>query len=307
MNSGFATGKLWAPSSGYGSMGIRTYRPTSAGRRNSTVNDFSEISDKQRRPEKSLVERLRKTGGRNHHGWITTRHRGGGARRMYRLIDFRRTKDGVVGKVVSVEYDPNRSCHIALIDYADGEKRYILAPYGLNAGDTIESGMSVEPKVGNAMPLKKIPQGLAVHNIEMNAGQGGKLVRSAGTAARLLSRNEQWAIIVLPSGEMREVRSECRATIGQVGNIEHQNIRWGKAGRTRHRGRRPHVRGTAQNPVAHPLGGGEGRSGGGRHPCSPTGKLAKGGRTRSPKNISNARIMRRRRSRRYGQLPIPKK
>ena len=288
-------------------MGIRTYSPTSPGRRNSAVNDFSELSDKRKRPEKSLLQRLRKTGGRNHHGWITTRHRGGGARRMYRIIDFRRTKDGVAGKVVSIEYDPNRSCHIALIEYADGEKRYILAPFGLKAGDSVESGEIVEPKVGNTMPLKKIPQGLAVHNIEMNVGQGGKLVRSAGTAARLLSRNEQWAIVVLPSGEMREVRAECRATIGQVGNVEHQNIRWGKAGRTRHRGRRPHVRGTAQNPVAHPLGGGEGRSGGGRHPCSPTGKLAKGGRTRSPKKTSNARIMRRRRSRRYGQLPIPKK
>lgn len=288
-------------------MGITIYRPTSPGRRNSTVNDFAEITDKSKRPEKSLVQRLRKPGGRNHHGRITTRRRGGGARRLYRIIDFKRNKDGVTGKVVAVEYDPNRSCHIALIEYADSEKRYILAPQGMKAGDTVESGEVVEPKLGNAMPLKKIPPGLSVHNVEMNVGQGGKLARSAGTTARLLSRNDSWAILVLPSGEMREVRSECRATIGQVGNIDHQNLRWGKAGRTRHRGRRPFVRGTAQNPVAHPLGGGEGRSGGGRHPCSPTGKLAKGGRTRSPRSRSNARILRRRRSVRYGQLPTPKK
>jgi len=286
-------------------MGITTYNPTSPGRRNSTVNDFVELTT-YRRPEKSLCERLAKHGGRNHHGRITARHRGGGARRMYRLIDFKRDKDDVVGMVRSIEYDPNRSCHIALIDYADGEKRYILAPMGVTAGDTVASGPTVEPKVGNAMPLKYIPTGLAVHNVEMNAGQGGKLVRSAGGAARLLSRNESWAILVLPSGEMREVRVECRATIGQLGNTEHQNLRWGKAGRIRNMGRRPYVRGTAQNPVAHPLGGGEGRSGGGRHPCSPTGKLAKGGRTRPPRKTSNQRILRRRKSRRYGQLPRPK-
>lgn len=287
-------------------MGITTYNPTSPGRRNSTVNDFVELTT-YRRPEKSLCERLAKHGGRNHHGRITARHRGGGARRIYRLIDFKRDKDDVVGTVRSIEYDPNRSCHIALIDYADGEKRYILAPVGVTVGDTVASGPTVEPKVGNAMPLKNIPTGLAVHNVEMNAGQGGKLVRSAGGAARLLSRNESWAILVLPSGEMREVRVECRATIGQLGNAEHQNLRWGKAGRIRNMGRRPYVRGTAQNPVAHPLGGGEGRSGGGRHPCSPTGLLAKGGRTRSPRKASNQRILRRRKSRRYGQLPRPKK
>ncbi len=286
-------------------MGITTYNPTSPGRRNSTVNDFVELTT-YRRPEKSLCERLAKHGGRNHHGRITSRHRGGGARRIYRLIDFKRDKDDVVGTVRSIEYDPNRSCHIALIDYADGEKRYILAPVGVTTGDTVASGPTVEPKVGNAMPLKNVPTGLAVHNVEMNVGQGGKLVRSAGGAARLLSRNESWAILVLPSGEMREVRVECRATIGQLGNVEHQNLRWGKAGRIRNKGRRPYVRGTAQNPVAHPLGGGEGRSGGGRHPCSPTGLLAKGGRTRSPRKSSNPRILRRRKSRRYGQLPRPK-
>jgi large subunit ribosomal protein L2 len=285
-------------------MGVTTYRPTSPGRRNSTVNDFSELT-KKNRPEKSLLEPIKRSSGRNHHGFITSRRRGGGHKRLYRIIDFKRNKDDVSGKVMSVEYDPNRSSHIALIEYPDGEKRYILAPVGLTTGHTVESGKTVEPKVGNAMPLRHIPPGLDVHNIEMNAGQGGKLVRSAGGSARLLSRNDDWAIIVLPSGEMREVRSECRATIGQIGNADHQNLRWGKAGRTRHRGIRPSVRGTAQNPVSHPLGGGEGRSGGGRHPCSKWGKLAKGGRTRHPRNVSNARILRRRRSRRYGQLPTP--
>jgi large subunit ribosomal protein L2 len=288
-------------------MGIRQYKPTSPGRRSSTVNDFAEITDKSRRPEKSLCERIRKTGGRNHHGWITTRHKGGGARRIYRRIDFKRNKDNVVGTVEAIEYDPNRSSFIALIQYTDGEKRYILAPMGLKAGAKVESGERVEPAVGNTMPLRSIPPGLDIHNIELNAGQGGKLCRSAGVSGRLLSRSSDWAIVTLPSGEMREVRVECRATIGQLGNAEHQNIRWGKAGRTRHRGIRPTVRGTAQNPVSHPLGGGEGRSGGGRHPVSKWGKLAKGGRTRSRRKISNRRILRRRRSVRYGQIPVPKR
>jgi len=288
-------------------LGITTYNPTSPGRRESTVNDYAELTEGYQGPEKSLCERLTRKGGRNHHGRITARHRGGGARRIYRTIDFRRDKDDIAGTVRSIEYDPNRSCHIALIEYADGEKRYILAPVGVTEGDTVASGPQVEPKVGNAMPLKNIPPGLGVHNVEMNPGQGGKLVRSAGGSARLLSRNESWAVLVLPSGEMREVRVECRATIGQLGNAEHQNLRWGKAGRIRNMGRRPYVRGTAQNPVSHPLGGGEGRSGGGRHPCSPTGVLAKGGRTRCPRKISNQRILRRRKSRRYGQLPTPKK
>lgn len=287
-------------------MGVRKYKPTSPGRRQSTVNDFSELTDKNKRPEKSLCERLVRHGGRNHHGKITCRHRGGGARRIYRRIDFKRRKDGVPGTVQGIEYDPNRSCHIALIQYEDGEKRYILAPEGLRVGEILESGTSVEPKVGNTMPLANIPQGLNVHNVELNAGQGGKLARSAGVSARLMARGANWAVLVMPSGEMREVRIECRATIGELGNADHQNLRWGKAGRMRHRGRRPHVRGTAMNPVAHPLGGGEGRSGGGRHPCSPTGKLAKGGRTRAPKKVSNPRILRRRRSKRYGQLPRPK-
>lgn len=288
-------------------MGVKVYKPTSPGRRASSVNDFAELTDKHKRPEKALCERLVRKGGRNHHGRITARHRGGGARRIYRRIDFKRTKDGQPGTVIAIEYDPNRTCHIALIQYEDGEKRYILAPVGLTAGDTIENGPKAEPKVGNTMPLRNIPTGMDIHNVEMNIGQGGKLARSAGVSARLMSRNDSWAIIVLPSGEMREVRVECRATIGQVGNSEHQNLRWGKAGRRRHMGWRPRVRGTAKNPYCHPLGGGEGRSGGGRHPCSPTGKLAKGSRTRSRNKVSNKRILRRRKSKRYGQLTLPKK
>ncbi len=288
-------------------MGVKVYKPTSPGRRKSSVNDYAELTDTKKRPEKSLTQRLRKHGGRNHHGKITARHRGGGARKLYRVIDFKRRKDGVVGEVQCVEYDPNRTCHIALVKYADGEKAYILAPVGVSAGYKVESGPGVEPKVGNAMPLKNIPVGMDVHNIELNIGQGGKLARSAGSSCRLLAREGDWATLVMPSGEMRQVRVECRATIGQIGNIDHQNLRVGKAGRMRHMGRRPRVRGTAKNPVAHPLGGGEGRSGGGRHPCSPSGQLAKGGRTRSPRKISNRRILRRRKSRRYGQLVLPKK
>ncbi len=281
-------------------MAIKVYKPTSAGRRKSSVNVHAEITDRRKRPEKSLLEPLKKTGGRNHHGVITSRHRGGGNKRRYRKIDFRRSKDGVVATVVSIEYDPNRTCHIALLEYADGEKRYILAPAGLMAGEELSSGTRVEPKVGNAMPLSSVPVGMDVHNVEMVPGGGGKLVRSAGLSARLMAREGDWATLVLPSGEMRQVRVECRATIGAVGNADHQNVRWGKAGRRRHMGRRPHVRGVAMNPVAHPLGGGEGRSGGGRHPCSPTGKLAKGGRTRNPRKTSSKRILRRRRSVRYG-------
>jgi len=283
-------------------MAIKVYKPTSAGRRQSSVNVHAEITDRRKRPEKSLLEPLKKTGGRNHHGVITSRHRGGGNKRRYRKIDFRRSKDGVAARVVSIEYDPNRTCHIALLEYADGEKRYILAPAGLRVGEELWSGMVVEPKVGNAMPLSSVPVGMDVHNVEMVPGGGGKLVRSAGLSARLMAREGDWATLVLPSGEMRQVRVECRATMGAVGNADHQNVRWGKAGRRRHMGRRPHVRGVAMNPVAHPLGGGEGRSGGGRHPCSPTGKPAKGGRTRNPRKSSSKRILRRRRSVRYGQV-----
>lgn len=288
-------------------MGVKRYKPTTAGRRVASVNDYAELTDKQSRPEKSLTERLVRTGGRNHHGVITSRHRGGGARRLYRKIDFKRRKDDIEATVSRIEYDPNRSCHIALLEYADGEKRYILAPAGVGAGDVVMSGQAVEPKVGNCMPLKSIPTGMDVHNIEMNPGQGGKLARSAGAGARLLAREGGWATLVMPSGEMRQVRSECRATIGQLGNTDHQNLRWGKAGRMRHRGRRPHVGGNAMNPHDHPMGGGEGHRKGGRHPCSPTGVLAKGGRTRKVRKGSNRRILRRRKSKRYGQLTLSRK
>jgi len=276
-------------------MGIRIYRPTSPGRRNSSVNDYAELTTD--RPEKTLCKRIKKSGGRNHSGKATVRFRGGGARRIYRVIDFRRNKDGVPATVASVEYDPNRTCFISLLQYQDGEKRYILAPFGVTVGDVLESGQVVEPKPGNCMPLGSIPAGLEVHSVEMTAGQGGKMVRGAGGAARIVAKEGDWVTIILPSGEMRMVRKECRATIGRLGNPEYQNITVGKAGRMRHMGIRPHVRGKAQNPVDHPLGGGEGRSNGGRHPCSPSGVLAKGGKTRNPRKVSNNRIIRRRKNR----------
>jgi large subunit ribosomal protein L2 len=288
-------------------MGVRKYNPTTPGRRQSSVNDFSEITDRRRQPTKCLLEPKKKTGGRNHHGKITSWWRGGGHKQMYRRVDFKRRNDTGRADVIAVEYDPNRTCHIALIEYPDKTKSYILAPAGLTAGDWVQSGLEVEPKVGNAMPLKKVPVGMDVHNIEMNPGQGGKLVRAAGGSARLVAREGDWATLMMPSGEMRQIRVECRATIGQVGNTDHQNVRIGKAGRKRHMGRRPHNRGTSMNPVAHPLGGGEGRSGGGRHPCSPWGKMAKGGSTRSKRKGSNKRILRRRKTVRYGQLTLPKK
>jgi large subunit ribosomal protein L2 len=275
-------------------MGIRIYRPTSAGRRNSSVNDYAELT--VTKPEKSLCRRIKKSGGRNHKGITTSRFRGGGARKIYRVIDFKRNKDNVPAKVATVEYDPNRNCFISLLHYLDGEKRYILSPFGIKVGDIVESGISCEPKMGNAMPLWYIPAGLEIHNIEMRAGQGGKLVRGAGNSARIVAKEGDWVTIILPSGEMRMIRKECRATIGRLSNPDDQNVRIGKAGRTRHMGRRGHVRGKAQNPVAHPMGGGEGRANGGRHPCSPTGVLAKGGKTRNPRNISNKRIIRRRRN-----------
>ena len=282
-------------------MGIRVYRPTSPGRRNSSVNDYAELTSD--RPEKTLCKRIKKHGGRNHHGVTTTRFRGGGARRIYRIIDFKRNKDGVAGTVQTVEYDPNRTCFIALVQYADGEKRYILAPLGLKVGEIVESGAVCEPKIGNAMPVGSIPAGLEIHNIEMTAGQGGKLARGAGNAARIVAKEGDWVTVVLPSGEMRMVRKECRATVGRVSNPDHQNVSIGKAGRKRYLGKRPHVRGKAMNPVAHPMGGGEGRSNGGRHPCSPTGVLAKGGKTRNPRKTSNCRIIRRRKNR-QGQMTL---
>ena len=283
-------------------MGIRVYKPTTAGRRNSSVNDYAELT--AAKPEKSLCKRIKKNGGRNHHGVTTSRFRGGGARRIYRIIDFKRDKDGVPAKVAAIEYDPNRNCFISLLHYADGEKRYILAPLGIKVGDRVESGLTCEPRTGNAMPLAAIPAGMEIHNIEMTAGQGGKLVRGAGGSAKIMAKEGDWVTIVLPSGEMRMVRKECRATIGQLSNPDHQNVKIGKAGRKRHMGRRPHVRGKAMNPVAHPMGGGEGRANGGRDPCSPTGVLAKGGKTRNPRNISNKRIIRRRKNKRQGQLVL---
>jgi large subunit ribosomal protein L2 len=279
-------------------MGIRVYKPTSAGRRNSSVNDYAELTTDK--PEKSLCRRITKNGGRNHHGVTTARFRGGGARRIYRIIDFKRKKDGIAAKVKTIEYDPNRDCFISLLSYADGEKRYILAPLGIKVGDAVQSGDACEPKVGNAMSLAAVPAGMEIHNVEMTAGQGGKLVRGAGNAARIVAKEGDWVTIILPSGEMRMIRKECRATIGRVSNPDHQNIKLGKAGRKRHMGRRPHVRGKAMNPVDHPMGGGEGRANGGRDPCSPTGVLAKGGKTRNPRNTSNKRIIRRRKSKRKG-------
>jgi large subunit ribosomal protein L2 len=283
-------------------MSIRIYKPTTPGRRNGSVNDYAELTTAK--PEKSLCRRIKKNGGRNHHGVTTTRFRGGGVRKIYRLIDFKRDKDGVPARVATIEYDPNRNCFISLLHYADGEKRYILAPQGVKIGDQVESGASCEPTVGNAMPLAAIPSGLEIHNIEMTAGQGGRLVRGAGGAARIVAKEGDWVSVVLPSGEMRMVRKECRATIGQLSNPDHQNIKLGKAGRKRHMGRRPHVRGKAMNPVAHPMGGGEGRANGGRHPCSPTGVPAKGGKTRNPRKPSNKRIIRRRKNKRQGQLVL---
>jgi large subunit ribosomal protein L2 len=285
-------------------MAIKVYKPTSAGRRRSSVQDFSDLTKK--RPEQGLTVRIARRGGRNNQGVTTARFRGGGHRRLYRIVDFRRDKDGVAGKVAAIEYDPNRSARIALIHYADGEKRYILAPEGLQIGQKVESGERVEPHTGNCMPLANIPAGLPVHNIEMAPGEGGKLVRSAGRSATLSAKEGAWAYIILPSGEMRRVNIRCRATIGPIGNAEHNSIRVGKAGRTRHKGRRSHNRGSAMNPVDHPMGGGEGRRSGGRDPVSPTGVLAKGGKTRRRRKPTNAHIIRRRIGRRYGEAKIPK-
>ncbi len=283
-------------------MAIKVYKPTSAGRRNASVNTHEEVTSTN--PEKSLLLPMKKHGGRNHSGMITMRHRGGGNKRMYRIIDFKRLKDSVAAEVKTIEYDPNRSCNIALVQYEDGEKRYILAPLGLKVGQKIQSGDAAEPRLGNCLPMSKIPVGLEVHNVEMNPGQGGKLVRSAGGVARLVARDGKFAHLVLPSGEMRMINAACRATIGQLGNIEHFSVILGKAGRSRHLGIRPRVRGSAMNPVAHPMGGGEGRRAGGRHPVSPWGQLAKGGKTRKRRKTNNKLILRRRRNVRTGQLVL---
>ncbi len=283
-------------------MGIRVYKPTSAGRRTSSVSDFADLTDKKKKPEKTLLVRIRKTGGRNFQGKITSRHKGGGARRMYRLIDFKRTKDGVPAKVAFVEYDPNRTARIALLHYADGEKRYIIAAEGMKAGDIVQSGTGIEPKLGNCMPMSDIPAGTVVHNVEMIPGHGAQLCRSAGSYATINAREGAWAQVTLPSGEVRRVSSKCRAVIGIASNVEHIKVRFGKAGRNRHRGIRPTTRGSAMNPVSHAMGGGEGKRSGGRDPMSPNGKLAKGGRTRSRRKNSAKAIIRRRKSVRYGQL-----
>ena len=275
-------------------MGIKSYKPTSPGRRHGSVLDFSELTTSK--PEKSLLRPLKKTGGRNNHGRITSRRRGGGHKRRYRLIDWKRNKDGVPAKVATIEYDPNRSANIALLHYADGEKRYIIAPLGLKAGQTIVSGAGADPNPGVSMKLADIPIGLTIHNIELKIGRGAQICRSAGSAAQLTARDGEYAIVSLPSGELRRVHINCRATIGRVGNTDHQNVKLGKAGRKRHKGRRPEVRGTAMNPVDHPMGGGEGRTAGGRHPCGPTAVLSKGGRTRRRNNPTDKFILRRRKS-----------
>ncbi len=272
-------------------MAIKKYKPTSNGRRNMTSSDFAEITTNK--PEKSLLDSKKRKAGRNNQGKITVRHHGGGHKKQYRIIDFKRLKDGVPGKVATIEYDPNRSANIALINYADGEKRYILAPKGLEVGQTIVSGPEVDIKVGNALPLANIPMGTTIHNIEMKPGKGGQLVRSAGTSAQVLGREGKYVIVRLQSGEVRLILAACRATIGQVGNQEHELINIGKAGRSRWLGKRPTVRGSVMNPNDHPHGGGEGRSPIGRKsPMTPWGKPALGYKTRKKKNKSSKFIIR---------------
>ena len=274
-------------------MPIKFYNPTSPGRRQGSVLDYKSTITKSK-PEKALTTGKRRASGRNNHGVITAKHRGGGNKRLYRIIDFKRQKDAAPAKVLAIEYDPNRTVNIALIEYPDGERSYILAPNGLRVGASVVSGPDAPPELGNCLPLANIPGGLEIHNIEMNPGQGGKLVRSAGGVGRLGAKEGEWSVIILPSGEMRRVKSKCRATIGQLGNLDWINVSLGKAGRTRHRGIRPHTRAKAMNPIDHPLGGGEGRSNGGRHPVSKTGVPAKGGITRKPRKNSEKLILRRR-------------
>jgi large subunit ribosomal protein L2 len=273
-------------------IGIKTYKPTSPGRRFQTVSSFAEIT--KDKPEKSLTKPLKKSGGRNNNGRITCRHRGGGHKRKYRIIDFKRDKTAVPAKVESIEYDPNRSARIALLCYLDGERRYILAPEGLKLGEILVSGPEAEIKPGNALPLRNIPVGTVIHNIELRRHRGGQLARGAGTYAQLLAKEGDYAHVKLASGEVRLIRQECMATIGQVGNADHENISLGKAGRRRWLGRRPKVRGVAMNPVDHPLGGGEGKSAGGRHPVTPWGKPTKGYKTRKKHKLSSKYILKRR-------------
>jgi len=272
-------------------MPVKRFRPTSPGLRFKTVMDFSELTKKK--PEKSLIEVKKKHSGRNNNGHITVRHKGGGTRRQYRIIDFKRQKDDIPAKVAAIEYDPNRSARIALLNYRDGEKRYILAPAGLAVGDKVESGEKADIKVGNALPLQFIPLGTVIHNIELRAGEGGKLVRSAGGSAQLMAKEGTYAQVRMPSGEVRKIMMTCRATIGQLGNVEHENEVVGKAGRQRHRGKRPSVRGIAMNPVDHPHGGGEARSTSGRPPTTPWGQMTMGKKTRRNKRTTKMIVRKR--------------
>ncbi|MDY0131173.1 MAG: 50S ribosomal protein L2 [Desulforegulaceae bacterium] len=275
-------------------MAIKRVKPTSAGRRGQVSSTFEEIT--KTKPERSLVTSLNRSGGRNSYGRTTVRHRGGGHKRLYRKIDFKRDKVDVPAKVASIEYDPNRTSRIALLHYVDGEKRYIIAPQDLKVGDIVESGDNVDIKPGNTLPLKNIPLGTHLHNVELRQGQGGQLVRSAGVFAQLLAKEDKYALVKMPSGEVRMILQECRATVGQIGNKEHANIVIGKAGRNRWKGHRPSVRGVAMNPIDHPMGGGEGRSSGGRHPCTPWGKPTKGYRTRNNKSSDRYIVKRRTRN-----------
>jgi len=275
-------------------MALKKYKPTSPSRRFATVSTFEELTP-GKKPEKALLEPQKHRAGRSGSGRISVRHRGGRHKRRYRVVDFRRTKDGIPAKVAAIEYDPNRSANLALLHYADGEKCYILAPQGLEVGAQVMTGPDAEPSVGNSLPLSSIPLGLFIHNVEMVPGKGGQIARSAGNSAQLMSREGRFAHVKLPSGEIRMINVNCRATIGQIGNGDHSSISLGKAGRKRWLGIRPTVRGVAMNPVDHPMGGGEGRSSGGGHPVSPWSKLAKGGRTREKRKPSNKRIVKRRR------------
>lgn len=273
-------------------MAVKKVKPTSPGRRFQAYAAFDEIT--KTTPEKRLIKTIKKSGGRNNKGRITCRHRGGGHRRHYRIIDFKRDKIGIPAKVAAIEYDPNRSARIALLHYADGDKRYILSPLHLKVGDTVESGPDVDIKPGNTLPLSNIPLGTHIHNIELRIGKGGQIVRSAGTFAQLMAKEDRYALIKMPSSEVRMVLLNCKATIGQLGNVEHENLSLGKAGRRRWQGRRPRVRGVAMNPVDHPMGGGEGRSSGGRHPCSPWGWPTKGYKTRKKGKHSERLIVKKR-------------
>jgi len=276
-------------------MGVKTYRPTSPGRRGATVNDYAELSNSSE-DIRSLRKGMTRTSGRNNNGRVTVRFRGGGHKRRYRQIDFKRDKFSVPATVKAIRYDPCRTAHVAVLHYADGEKRFIVAPAKLKVGDQIVSSKKADIKPGNSLPLRHIPQGAVIHNVELKIGGGAQLVRSAGVGAQLLAKEGNWAMLRMPSGEMRRVHIDCRASVGQVGNASNNNISWGKAGASRWRGRRPHVRGVVMNPVDHPMGGGEGRTSGGRHPCSPWGQKSKGLRTRSNKRTDNM-IVRRRKKR----------